>query len=147
MAIGIVYSIPQEQQSPDWEAWERERDAAAAPSRAPEASSTLRKERKKAEEQAARIPADIAAMLTDEQKARLAAAIEAARERPRPSYARQERWGARYLRTISARIRTEEALAFKRLCDTEGLTRHVAIGSYVRACLMAGRLLVDEYPL
>jgi len=147
MPIGIVYGVAQEPQSACWEAWERERDAQSAPPRAPEASSTLRKERKKAEEQAARIPPDIAAMLTEEQKARLAAAIEAARERPRPSYARQERWGARYLRTISARIRTEEALAFKRLCDTEGLTRHVAIGSYVRACLMAGRLLVDEYPL
>ena len=41
-------------------------------------------------------------------------------------------WDKENMRTVSCRLRKEEAVAFKRLCESKGTTVHAAIARYIR---------------
>ncbi len=41
-------------------------------------------------------------------------------------------WDKENMRTVSCRLRKEEAVAFKRLCESKGTTVHAALARYIR---------------
>ena len=41
-------------------------------------------------------------------------------------------WDKENMKTVSCRIRKEEAVAFKRLCESKGTTVHAALARYIR---------------
>ena len=48
---------------------------------------------------------------------------------------RKKDWGAENLRTLSCRVRKEEAEKFKRFAEYRGTTTHRLLSDYVRQCL------------
>jgi hypothetical protein len=62
----------------------------------------------------------------------------------RPSKARinaNRKWDGRHIRTVSCRMRTEDAAAFARICKREGTTMHAVLLQYVARCVTAGEIV------